>query len=130
MEKSADMAYMNTTVLAYMGDAVYEVFVREHVIATGQVHADKLHHSAIKYVRAEGQAKALKSMLGELTEIELTLVKRARNKKITSKPKNADPITYKWATAYEALIGYLHLSGQLERKNELMEKTVLIIEKP
>lgn len=135
MEKSieektkATIAYMNTTVLAYLGDAVYEVFVRAHVISTGQVHADKLHHSAIKYVRAEGQARAIKHMIEELSEVELTLVKRARNKKITSKPKNADPITYKWATAYEALIGYLHLSGQTERMNELMEKTVLIIEK-
>lgn len=129
MVKAENIAYMNTTVLAYMGDAVYEVFVRERVIATGQIHADKLHHSAIKYVRAEGQAKALKSMLEELSEAELALVKRARNKKITSKPKNADPITYKWATAFEALIGYLHLSEQLDRRNEIMEKTVSIIEK-
>ncbi|WP_206459910.1 Mini-ribonuclease 3 [Anaerovorax sp. IOR16] len=129
MVKAENIAYMNTTVLAYMGDAVYEVFVRERVIATGQIHADKLHHSAIKYVRAEGQAKALKSMLEELSETELALVKRARNKKITSKPKNADPITYKWATAFEALIGYLHLSEQLDRRNEIMEKTVSIIEK-
>jgi len=129
MEKTDQTAYMNTTVLAYMGDAVYEVFVREYVIASGQVHADKLHHSAVRYVRAEGQAKALKKMLEDLSETELALVKRARNKKITSKPKNADPITYKWATAFEALIGYLHLSGQKARRNEIMKQTVSIIEK-
>ncbi len=129
MEKADQTAYMNTTVLAYMGDAVYEVFVREHVIASGQIHADKLHHSAVRYVKAEAQANALKQMLEKLSETELALVKRARNKKITSKPKNAEPVVYKWATAFEALVGYLHLSGQIQRRDEIMEETVFLIEK-
>lgn len=123
-----DLQFMNTTVLAYMGDAVYEVYVRKMVIETGQIHADRLHHSAVRYVRAQGQAKAVKAMLEELSETELTLVKRARNKKITSKPKNADPQIYKWATAHEALIGYLYLSEQTERMEDVIKRTVEIID--
>lgn len=126
MEQNTE--YMNTTVLAYMGDAVYEVYIRKMVIETGQLHADRLHHSAVRYVCADGQAKAVKAMFEELTETEQRLVKRARNKKITSKPKNADPKIYKWATAHEALIGYLYLSGQNERMEQLLKRTVELIE--
>lgn len=115
---------MNTTVLAYLGDAVYEVYVREMVIQTGQIHADRLHYASVKYVRAEAQAKAVKAMFDELTEPEQGLVKRARNKKITSRPKNVDPRVYKWATAHEALIGYLHLTGQKERLEEILKRTI------
>lgn len=113
-----------TTVLAYMGDAVYEVYIRKFVIETGRLHADKLHHAAVQYVRAQAQAKALKALWEELTEEERTLVKRARNKKISSKPQNADPVDYKWATACEALIGYLFLSGQNERMEEIIKRLI------
>lgn len=118
---------MNTTVLAYLGDAVYELYIRRMVIETGQIHADRLHHSSIKYVRAEGQAAAVKELMQELTDTEAALVKRARNKKITSKPKHADPRIYKWATAHEALMGYLYLSGQTERLEKLQRRTVELI---
>lgn len=126
MEKQ-NFAYMNTTVLAYLGDSVYELYVRKHVLDTGQVNADKLHQSAVKYVRAEAQANALKEMLELLTEEETALVKRARNKKITSKPKNADPIVYKWATAFEALVGFLYLSGNTDRLEATIKRTIEII---
>ena len=119
---------MNTTALAYMGDAVYEVFVRERVLAQGIPNVDKLHSMAVKYVRAEGQARALKSMFDELSEEELALVKRARNHKITSKPKNADPVIYKLATAFEALAGYLYLSGRTQRMQEIFEKAATVID--
>ncbi|MBR0597285.1 Mini-ribonuclease 3 [Sinanaerobacter chloroacetimidivorans] len=128
MEKK-NIAYLNTTVLAYLGDSVYEMHVRKHVFDTGQVNADRLHQSAVKYVRAEAQAYALKEMLEELTESELALVKRARNKKITSKPKNADPVIYKWATAFEALIGYLYLAQEEERLTMIIQQTLEAIER-
>lgn len=115
--------YMNTTALAFLGDAVYEMYVRARLVAAGQIHGDLLHRAAVKYVRAEGQAAAVKAMLEDLTEEEVGLVKRARNKKITSKPKNADPVVYKWATAFEALIGYLYLSGKKERMEEIIGKS-------
>ena len=124
-----NFAYMNTTVLAYLGDSVYELYVRMHVLDKGQVNADKLHQTTIKYVRAEAQAEALKEILELLTDEEMTLVKRARNKKITSKPKNADPVVYKWATALEALVGYLYLSEKKERLEFIIKIIIEAIER-
>ena len=113
---------INTTALAYIGDAVYEIYVREHVLGqdlSGMdknfgAHVDALHKRAIRYVRADGQAKAVKTMLNEgfLGDEEAALVRRARNHKTASKPKNADAMDYKYATAFEALIGFWHLSAQ------------------
>jgi ribonuclease-3 family protein len=111
---------LNTTALAYIGDAVYEVHVRNHVLQSGQVNADKLHQMAVKYVRAEGQAKALKAIFDELSEEEQDLVKRARNRKATSQPKNVDPVVYKLATAFEALIGYHYMADNQSRLNEII----------
>jgi len=111
---------LNTTALAYIGDAVYEVHVRNHVLQSGQVNADKLHQMAVKYVRAEGQAKALKAIFDELSEEEQDLVKRARNRKATSQPKNVDPVVYKLATAFEALIGYHYMAENQSRLNEII----------
>lgn len=123
MEKK-DMLYLNTTALAFLGDAVYETCVRERLVRSGQIHGDRLHRIAVGYVRAEAQAASLKRILPELTEEELALVKRGRNKRINSKPKHADPVIYKWATAFEALLGYLYLSGQEERLGEIMEEAM------
>lgn len=118
------MKNLNTTVLAYMGDAVYECYIRLHVLKSGKVNVDVLHKSAVKYVRAEGQATALKKIFDTLSPEEQALVKRARNRKIVSKPKNADPVTYKMATAFEALIGDLYLTGRKERLEELIDKAI------
>lgn len=123
-----NIAYMNTTVLAFLGDSVYESFVRSHVIEKGQVNADLLHRAAVGFVRADAQAYALKTMMDELTEEEQSLVKRARNKKISTKPKNADPVVYKWATAFEALIGFLYLSKSHDRLEERISRAIELIE--
>lgn len=127
MEKQ-NIAYMNTTVLAFLGDSVYETFVRDHVIKKGQVNADLLHRAAVRFVRADAQAFALKEMMDELSEEEQSLVKRARNKKISTKPKNADPVVYKWATAFEALIGFLYLAEKQSRMEEIIQRAIDLIE--
>lgn len=127
MEKQ-NLLYMNTTVLAFLGDSVYETYVRRHVIEKGQVNADLLHRAAVRFVRADAQAYALKSMMDELSEEEQGLVKRARNKKTSTKPKNADPVIYKWATAFEALIGFLYLSQNHDRMEECVARAVELIE--
>ena len=112
-----------------MGDAVYEVYVRKRVMETGQVNADRLHIMAVPYVKAKGQAEAVRRLLeGFLSENEAALVRRARNRRTSSKPKNADLMDYKMATAFEALIGYLYLSGEAERLEEIMAEAVRIIE--
>ena len=111
-----------------MGDAVYERFIRERILRSGKTGADKMHRAAVRYVKAAAQELSLREMLDDLTEDEQVVVHRARNHKITSKPKNADPLTYKMATAFEALLGYLYLSGQSERLTELMERAAQTVE--
>lgn len=96
---------------------------------TGQQNADRLHREAIKYVCADGQAKAVKSLMTDfLTEEEVALVKRARNRKTASKARSADAVTYKLATAFEALMGFLYLDGQEERLGEVALEALKRIE--
>lgn len=126
---------LNTGTMAFIGDAVYEVYVRMHVLEGGSAHADVLHRMAVSYVSAEGQAKAVKNlMVKDLTEEEYALVRRARNhkasssKKTRASKKGSDIITDKYATAFEALIGSLYLKGDTERMEELIKRSFEIIE--
>lgn len=114
---------VNVLVLAYLGDTIYENYVRKYLINLGISKVDELQKEAIKYVSAKSQAKYLQEMLDNnfLTSDEIDCVKRARNYKTTSHPKNCDIITYKYATGLEALIGYLDLSEKKERINEIMK---------
>ena len=112
---------INTTALAFLGDAVYEIYARKYVMDSGQQNADRLHKAAIKYVCAAGQAKAVKSLMADfLSEEEVGLIKRARNRKTASKARSADAVTYKLATAFEALMGFLYLDGQSQRLEEVL----------
>ncbi|MBQ9930952.1 MAG: ribonuclease III [Firmicutes bacterium] len=128
MENKTNYYALNTTALAFLGDAVYEAYVRERILRTGEIHSDMLHRIAVTYVCAGVQAKILRRLFPELTPEEEALAKRARNRKSASKPKNADPVDYKLATAFEALIGWLSLSGQKERMEELIFKAMEIAE--
>lgn len=123
-----DLRKLNTTALAYMGDAVYERDIREHILNKGIPDVNRLHRMSTMYVSAAAQAKIIKSLFDDLSEEEQKLVKRARNRKYRTKAKNADPVTYKWATAFEALIGYLYLSGDEQRREWLVGRAVEIIE--
>ena len=123
-----DILKINTTALAFMGDAAYETAVRKHLLKTGKERAGDLHKAAVKYVRASAQAAVIKEIFDELTEEEQALVKRARNKKSATKPKNADPVDYKWATAFECLAGYLWLAEDKERFGWLCQRAIGIIE--
>ena len=123
-----DYKTYNSIALAFMGDAVYERFIRERILRKGSVGADRMHREAVRYVKAAAQEQSLRALLEDLAEDELAVVHRARNHKITSKPKNADPLTYKMATAFEALLGYLYLSGQEQRLAELLERAAETIE--
>ena len=105
--------------LAYLGDALYDLYVREHLIAKGgRVRA--LHREAISLVCAHAQSEALSRIAGELTDEEADVVRRARNCD-QHPPKNADPGEYHRATALEALIGWLYVTGQQERMTALLE---------
>lgn len=115
---------INTTTLAFMGDAVYEVYVREKMIQTGVSRADRLHRMTVQYVQASAQEFAVKSMLDGLSEEEHALVRRARNRKPATKAKHASLMTYKWATAFEALIGWLWFRGEKERMEEIIQNAM------
>lgn len=123
-----DLKKLNTTALAYMGDAVFEQAVREHILKKGVPDVNKLHRMSTMYVSAPAQAGIIKSLFDDLTEEEQKLVKRARNRKYHTKAKKADPVTYKWATALEALIGYLYLSEDMQRLQWVISRAVEIIE--
>lgn len=108
--------------LAYIGDGVYELFVRTKVIEEHEnLPANKLHKKTVQYVKAHAQANSIDAMLPHLTEDETAVYKRGRNAKSNTTPKNADMADYRKATGFEALLGFLYLSGENERLNELME---------
>ena len=113
---------INVLVLAYLGDSIYENYVRKYLIDKGFSNVNDLQTESIKYVSAVSQAKYLQSMLDEdfLTQEEIDLFKRARNYKTTSHPKSCDIITYKYATGLEAVIGFLELTNNKERIDKIM----------
>lgn len=122
-ENMSNAKLYSPLVLAYIGDSVYEVYVRERVLeANPAMPAYKLHREAVKYVKAAAQAKSIHIIEDTLDEDELSVYKRGRNAKSPTVPKNADVTDYRCATGFEALIGYLHLSGKNERVRELMQK--------
>lgn len=121
---------MNTTTLAYLGDAVYEVIVREKIVTEKPGDVGRAHHSAVRYVSAQGQARAAKAMIssGFLTEEEEHIYKKARNHRSMSRPQHADPRDYKIATGFEALIGYLYLADERERLREIANEAVKTVD--
>ena len=117
-----DVNLINVITLAYIGDAVYEVYVRDYLIKNGIAKVEELQKEAVKYVSAKSQCKILSYLIDNnlLTEIELNIVKRGRNYKRTSHPKNTDIITYKMSSGFEAMIGYLYINNEKDRLDEIM----------
>lgn len=118
-----DINTINIVTLAYLGDAVYEIYIREKLINKGIAKVEELTSIAKTYVSAKGQAKILTNLLDNniLTEEEIDIVKRGRNYKRSSHPKHTDIITYKLSTGFEALIGYLYLSKNTIRLEEILK---------
>ena len=112
-----------------MGDAIYEDRVRAHVIRQcPTMKVNELHKEAVKFVKASAQAKAVLDLIREevLSESEITVVKRGRNHASNS-PKNADMVEYKYATGFEALLGYLYFIDSPDRMDEIIDKSISII---
>lgn len=116
----------SSLVLAYLGDAVYEVRIRKHLIEKNIVKVNDLQNNALNYVSAKKQAYFLNELITNnfFNEAELNLIKNARNSKSHSKPKNCDILTYKHATAFEAVIGYFEITKQCKRIDELIEEII------
>ncbi|MGM0847142.1 MAG: Mini-ribonuclease 3 [Bacillota bacterium] len=121
--ENIDAKQMNALALAYMGDAVYETYIRQFLLQSGRVKPNQLHRAATGYVSAKAQAAALWEISSRelLTEEELAIVRRGRNAKSGTIPKNTDVQTYRYSTAFEALIGYLFLQSRKERLEELIQ---------
>lgn len=119
-----DTRLVNVITLAYLGDAIYEVYVREFLIRNGYAKVELLQKKAIEYVSAKNQCRIINRLidLNFLTEEEIEVFKRGRNYKRDSHPKNTDIITYKNSTGFEAIIGYLYLEGKKERLEEIIRK--------
>ena len=113
---------INVLVLAYLGDSVYELLIRDFFIKKGINKVNNLQNKVIKYVSAKDQARIIEMLLDNklLTDEEIDIVKKGRNAKVNSHPKNTDILTYKWATALECLFGYLYIKEEKERINELI----------
>ncbi len=111
-------------VWAYVGDAVYELYIRAYLVNTTKLNPHKLHIEAISYVKAKAQAKILEDLMEELRDEEKEVVRRARNTENHHLPKNADVREYMYSTAFEGLIGYLYLTKQEERLEEILKKCI------
>lgn len=113
----------NVLVLAYLGDTIYENYIRRYLIERGIANVNDLQKEAVNYVSAKSQAGYLLRMIsdGFFSDEEILVVKRARNYKTTSHPKNCDIATYKYATGLESLIGYLELENKRERIDQIMD---------
>ena len=124
-----DLNRYSPLVLAYIGDAVYELHVRDHLLqAKGNQPVEKLHRAATHFVKAAAQAAAAEAQMALWTEEEQDVFRRGRNAKSHTIPKNADPADYRRATGFVALLGYLSLKGEDERARELMERAVAYLE--
>lgn len=125
-----DVQLINGIALAFEGDAIYSTYVRKHLIMSGQTKPNQLHKMATHYVSAKAQANLIQAMLDKqmLTEKEEDIYRRGRNATSHTKAKNADVITYRMSTGFEAVMGYLHMTDQIERLEELIAWCIQFID--
>lgn len=113
---------MSPLTWAYVGDGVYELYIRTNLVNKTNLKPHKLHIESIKYVKAKAQAEILQKIYDDLTDEEKDIVRRGRNSENHHLPKNCDVKDYMYATAFEALIGYLYLTKQNKRLKEILDK--------
>lgn len=128
--ESKDAKLLNGLALAYMGDGVYDVYIREHLLNQGDTKPNQLHVKATAYVSAKAQARLIDLMVEQnlLKDEELTYFKRGRNAKSYTKAKNASQADYSKSSGFEALMGYLYLTDQQARLEELITWCINTIE--
>ncbi|WP_431802007.1 Mini-ribonuclease 3 [Halobacillus andaensis] len=126
----SNVKQMKSLALAYMGDGVYELYVRRHLLEQGQTRPEQLHRAAVRFVSAKSQAEVVRAWQeqGLLTEEEEGVLRRGRNAKSGTVPKNTDVQTYRYSTAFEAVLGFHYLSGNEERLEELIGSAIALVE--
>lgn len=122
--ENAEINSFSPLSLAYIGDAVYEVYVRSYVMSRGNMPVNKLHRASTHYVSAKAQSVIIHSIMDSLTEEEIAVFKRGRNAHSYTSAKNADIVDYRHATGFEALIGYLFILRRYDRINEIVKMSV------
>lgn len=123
-----DLQNVSMQTLAFIGDSVYNVYIRTYLASKSNMQTGKLHRQSIKYVSAKGQSKTLDMIYDILSEDEIQIYKRGRNTNIHTVSKNVDVIEYKKSTGFEALIGYLYLKKDVIRLDEIVKRSIESIE--
>ncbi len=124
IKNEQEVKLMNPLVWAYVGDCIYELYIRTFLVNTTKMKVHELHVKASTFVKASSQAESLKKIENELKEEEKDIVRRARNTQNHHLPKNANPADYMYATAFEGLIGYLYLTKNFKRLKEILQKSL------
>lgn len=122
--KSGDLSSYSPLVLAYIGDAVYELYIRTLLLSKGNAPVHKLHKKSVDYVKAKAQSDIIRKMMEQLDAEEQDIVRRGRNAKSGTIPKNADVTEYRYATGFETLLGYLYIKQDYSRLLELLKISV------
>lgn len=126
---TVDVNQMKSLTLAYIGDAVYELHIRHFLVESGSVRPHQLHERAIEFVSAKAQASIINHLLeaGVLTKEEKAVMRRGRNAKTASIPRNVSVQMYRYSTGFEALIGYLYLKKRSSRLKEIINQSIQFI---
>ncbi len=122
--KPIEVMSLQPLVLAYIGDAVYEAYVRTMLVVNKKTNVNMLHKMSVKYVKAKAQSDIVKRIMDKLTAEEQDVVRRGRNAKSATVPKHAEVTDYRYSTGYEALIGYLYLTKQTGRLMDILRMSV------
>lgn len=122
--KLNELLNTNLLPLAFIGDSVHTIFVREKILESGNLKLENYHNKSAHFCKASSQAKALEKIIPLLSQEESDIVRRARNAKPKHQAKNASSSDYSHATAFESLIGYLYLSGNKERLDEILNISI------
>jgi len=125
---SLDVSQYSPLVLAYIGDTVYEIYVRTLVVSRGNAPVHTLHKCSVKYVKAKSQSNIIHRIKDFLSREEQDIVRRGRNAKSGTVPKNADVKEYKYATGFESLLGYLYLKGNHQRLMQILKLAVMNVD--
>ncbi|WP_024781813.1 Mini-ribonuclease 3 [Streptococcus mutans] len=130
MTRSVDVNLINGIALAFEGDAIYSTYIRKHLIFQGFTKPNQLHRKTTRYVSAKAQAMLITKILEAqlLSEKEEDIYRRGRNADSHTKAKNTDVVTYKMSTGFEAVMGYLHMTEQIERLEELIDWCIQTVE--
>jgi hypothetical protein len=128
--RSVDVNLINGIALAFEGDAIYSTYIRKHLIFQGLTKPNQLHSKTTRYVSAKAQAMLITKMLEAqlLSEKEEDIYRRGRNANSHTKAKNTDVVTYKMSTGFEAVMGYLHMTEQIKRLEELIDWCIQTVE--